>query len=63
MSTRDDQPAGSVNTSVRLPRELHDRIKAIGEKRDRTPHYLILRYIQAGVEADEARLAEGGYLS
>jgi predicted DNA-binding protein len=53
------EPARPVNTSVRMPGEVHDRLKREAERQDRTPHWLILRYIERGLEQDERRAAAG----
>jgi hypothetical protein len=49
-----------LNTSVRIPGELSDRLKREATRQDRTPHWLILRYIRRGLEQDERRTTEEG---
>jgi predicted DNA-binding protein len=43
----------TINTSLRLPAELHDRLRRQAARQDRSAHWLILRYIQRGLEQDE----------
>ena len=49
---------------IRLDDETRDRLKRLGEKRDRSPHYLMKAAIEAylrqeeAVEAEKALLAE-----
>lgn len=50
----------TINTSVRLPAGLHDRLRRQANRQDRSSHYLILRYIERGLREDERRAAEEG---
>lgn len=50
----------TINTSVRLPARLHDRLRQQAAREDRSSHYLILRYIERGLREDERRAAEEG---
>ena len=45
--------ADSVNTSLRIPRELHERLKRAADRNHRSLHNLLLHYVTAGVEQDE----------
>jgi hypothetical protein len=47
-----------LNTSVRIPGELSDRLKREAARQERSAHWLILRYIARGLEQDERRHAE-----
>ncbi len=46
-----------VNTSVRMPATLHDRVVSLAEIRDRTPHALMLQAIESYVSREEKREA------
>jgi predicted HicB family RNase H-like nuclease len=50
----------TVNTSVRIDRELHNRLAAEAERQDRSIAYLINKYIRVGLAQDEPRAAEEG---
>jgi hypothetical protein len=47
--------ADDVNTSLRIPRELYQRLKQAAERNHRSLHNLLLHYARAGVEQDERR--------
>jgi predicted transcriptional regulator len=43
-----------INTGVKLDESLHTRLKALGEARQRTPHWLMKAAIEEYVEREEA---------
>lgn len=43
---------------IRLDAETQDRLKALAEKKDRTPHYLMKAAVEAYVHREESRQAE-----
>lgn len=50
-----------MNTSVRFPPELHERLVREAQKQDRSVSSLVVHYCRKGVSQDEAREeAEGG---
>lgn len=49
----------TISTSIRLPGDLHDRLRRQSTRQDRSVHYLMLRYIRLGLTEDERRAAEG----
>lgn len=48
----------SSTVSLRLDNETQARLKALGETRDRTPHYLMKEAVDRYLEAEEADEAE-----
>lgn len=44
----------TVNTGIKLDASLHERLKALGEIRDRSPHWLMRAAITEYVEREEA---------
>lgn len=44
---------GSVNTSVRLPAELHMQLQREAERQDRSVNYLIGQYVRRGLSQDQ----------
>jgi predicted DNA-binding protein len=50
--------ADSVNTSLRVPRELHERLKRAADRNHRSVSNLIVHYVTVGVEQDERQHRE-----
>lgn len=50
--------ADTVNTSVRLPRALHDRLQAEAERQRRSVHNLMLIYIERGLGSSQPQPPE-----
>lgn len=48
----------TVNTSVRLPRDLHERLRLEASRQDRSAHSLIVHYVRRGLAEDERRARE-----
>jgi HicB family len=44
--------AESVNTSVRIPAELHERLQREAERQDRSVNYMIVQFIRRGLSPD-----------
>jgi predicted DNA-binding protein len=47
-----DRDTQTVNTSIRLPARLHERLRREAERQDRTVHNLMLHYIRRGLDED-----------
>jgi len=47
-----DRDTETVNTSIRLPARLHERLRQEAERQDRTVHNLMLHYIRRGLGED-----------
>ena len=45
--------ARTVNTSVRIPADLHERVKRQAERQDRSVSSLLVHYARRGVVEDE----------
>lgn len=45
--------AESVNTSVRIPAELHARLQREAERQDRSVNYLVVNYVRHGLNRDQ----------
>jgi hypothetical protein len=43
----------SVNTSVRIPAELHQQLQREAERQDRSVNYLIVQYVRRGLSPDQ----------
>lgn len=43
----------SVNTSVRIPGELHQQLQREAERQDRSVNYLITQYVRRGLRQDQ----------
>lgn len=50
----------TINTSLRLPVRLHDRLRRQVTIQDRSAHWLMLRYIERGLERDERDQGQEG---
>ncbi|MEO1189227.1 MAG: ribbon-helix-helix protein, CopG family [Pseudomonadota bacterium] len=48
----------SKTVGIRLDENLQKRLKSLGEKRDRSPHYLMKAAIEAYLQVEEAIEAE-----
>jgi hypothetical protein len=44
--------AESVNTSVRIPAELHERLQREAQRQDRSVNYLVVQFIRRGLSQD-----------
>ena len=44
--------AESVNTSVRIPAELHERLQREARRQDRSVNYLVVQFIRRGLNQD-----------
>ncbi len=47
-----DRDTQTVNTSIRLPARLHERLRREAERQDRTVHNLMLHYLRRGLDED-----------
>jgi len=45
--------AESVNTSVRIPAELHARLQREAKRQDRSVNYLVVDYVRHGLHRDQ----------